>query len=176
HAGSDTDGQHNERRFGHPDLEMIDRKVAQLGHEYVRIDPAVEPAPHAAAIECRHYSQKREDRQPDDQRDDPRQNQNVDRVAPHGLQGIDLFAHFHGAKLGRIGRPGAARDHDRHDQHADLAHYQNAEHIDHVEVGAEAAKPEDALLRDDRADQECDQQDDRNGAPAYPVDVVHHGG
>ena len=70
----------------------------------------------------------------------------------------------------------AARDHDRHNQHADFAHHQNAEHIDHVEVSAQSAETEDALLRDDRSDQERDQQDDRNRAPAHAVEVMHHGG
>src|SRR6478609_6129064 len=155
---------------------MIERQVAQLSHKYVWVNSGVEPANQAAAIERCHHSQKREDRQPDDQRDDTRQNENVDRVEPHGLQGIDLFAHFHGAEFGGIRRPGATRDHDRHDQHADLAHYQNAEHIDHVEASTESAETDDALLRDDRSDQERDQQDDRNGAPAHAVDVMHHGG
>src|SRR4029077_170398 len=125
---------------------MIERKIAQLSHKYVWAYSGVEPANQAAAVERRHHSQKREDRQRDHQCDNARQDENIDRVEPHGLQGIDLFAHFHGAEFGGVGRPGPARAHDRHDQYADLADYQDAEHIDHVEVSTESAETDDALL------------------------------
>ena len=62
------------------------------------------------------------------------------------------------------------------DQHADFAQHQDADHVDDVDVGAEFAEMEDALLRDDAADQEGDQQDDRHRAPADIVELVHHRG
>ena len=62
------------------------------------------------------------------------------------------------------------------DQHADLAQHQDADHVDDVDVGAEFAEMENALLRDDAADQEGDQQDDRHRAPADIVELVHHRG
>ena len=62
------------------------------------------------------------------------------------------------------------------DQHADLAQHQDADHVDDVDVGAEFAEMEDALLRDDAADQEGDQQDDRHRAPADMVEMMHHRG
>ncbi len=43
-------------------------------------------------------------------------------------------------------------------QDAEFAQHQNADHVDDVDVGAELAEMEQALLRDDAADQERDQQ------------------
>ena len=59
------------------------------------------------------------------------------------------------------------------DQHADLAQHQHADHVDDIDVGAEVAEMENALLRDDGADQEGDEQDDRHRAPADPVEMMH---
>ena len=58
------------------------------------------------------------------------------------------------------------------DQHADLAQHQDADHVDDIDVGAEFAEMENALLRHDGADQERDQQDDRHRAPADAVELV----
>ena len=57
-----------------------------------------------------------------------------------------------------------------------LAQHQDADHVDDVDVGAEFAEMEYALLRDDAADQKGDQQDDRHRAPADIVELVHHRG
>ena len=92
------------------------------------------------------------------------------------LQRVDLLAHLHGAELGGVGAAGAARHHDGNDQHADLAQHQDADHVDDVDVGAEFAEMENALLRDDGADQERDQQDDRHRPPADIVELMYHRG
>ena len=110
------------------------------------------------------------------QRDDARQDQHFDRIEAHGSQRVDFLAHLHGAELGGEGAAGAARHHDGDDQDADFAQHQDADHVDDIDVGAEFAEVEDALLRDDAADQERDQQDDRHRAPADIVELVHHRG
>ncbi len=97
---------------------------------------------------------KRQQRHRDDQRDDARQHQHLDRVEAHGAQRVDLLAHFHRAELGRVGAAGAAGDHDADDEHADFAQHQDADHVDDIDFGAESAEMENALLRDDGADQE----------------------
>ena len=61
-------------------------------------------------------------------------------------------------------------------KHAEFAQHQNADHVDHVDVGAEFAEMENALLRDDAADQKRDEQDDRHRAPADIVELMHHRG
>ena len=100
-------------------------------------------------------------RQGNDQCDDARKNEDVDRIETHGAEGVDFLSHLHGAQFGGVGAAGAAGDHDRDDQHADFAQHKDADHIDHVFVGAELAKMKEALLGDDAADQERNEKDDR---------------
>ena len=57
-------------------------------------------------------------------------------------------------------------------QHAELAQHQHAEHVDHENVGAELTEMEDALLRDDAADQKRDQHHDRHRAPAHLLEMM----
>src|SRR4051794_40570703 len=166
-AGDDTDHQRHERRLDHADLEMRHRdRLAQARDVDFRAHSAVEPGHQPAAIERRHRAEEGQDRQCDDQREHARHDQHLDRVEPHGAQGVDFLAHLHRAELGRVGAAGPARDHDRDDQHAELAQHQDADHVDHIGIGAEFAEMEESLLRDDAADQEGDQQDDGHGLPA----------
>ena len=118
-------------------------------------------------------AEKGQDRQRDDQRQHPRQDQNLDRVEAHGAQRVDLLAHLHRAEFGGIGAAGTARHHDRHQQHADLAQHQDAQHVDHEDIRAEFAEMKDALLGDDAADQKGDQHDDRHRAPAHLLEMMH---
>ena len=93
-----------------------------------------------------------------DERHDARQHQHLDGIEAHGAQRVDLLAHLHRAEFGGIGAAGAAGHHDADDEHADFAQHQDADHVDDVDVGAEGAETENALLRDDGADQERAQQ------------------
>ena len=115
-------------------------------------------------------------RQGNDQGDDARKNEHIDRIEAHGAQGVDLLSHLHGAQFGGVGAAGAAGDHDGDDQHADFAQHEDADHVDHVFVGAELAEMKEALLGDDAADQEGNEQDDRHGLPADAVQVMDRGG
>ena len=89
---------------------------------------------------------------------------------------VDLLAHLHRAEFRGIGAAGTASDHDADDEHAELAQYENAEHVDDVNIGAEFAEVKNALLCNDAADQEGDQQNNRHRAPADIVDVMDHCG
>ena len=79
-------------------------------------------------------------------------------------------------ELGGVGAARAAGDHDGHDQDTDFAQHEDADHVDDVFVGAELAEMKEALLGDDAADQEGNEQDDRHGLPADPVQVMDSGG
>ena len=59
------------------------------------------------------------------------------------------------------------------DQHAQFAQHQDADHVDDVDFGAKGAEVEDALLGDDGADQERDQNNDRHRAPADALEVMN---
>ena len=137
------------------------------------LDSGVELRGQLAAVERGHGAEEGQDGERDRERDDARQHQRLDWVEAHGFEGIDLLAHLHGADLGRVGAARAPGDHDRHDQHADLAQHQDADEVDDVLVRAELAEMEEALLRDDAADQEGYKQDDGHGLPAHPVELVH---
>jgi hypothetical protein len=82
---------------------------------------------------------------------------------------------LHGAELGRVGAARASGHHDGDDQHADLPQHQDADHGDHVYIDTELAEVEEALLGNDAADQEGDQQDDGHGLPADAVEMMHKG-
>src|SRR6202041_430734 len=173
-AGNDADHRRHHRRLDDADGEMIDRDgVAQPQQEGLGIDAAIEPRHQPAAIQCRDGAEKGEDRQRDDQRQHPGQDQNLDRIESHGAQGVDFLAHFHRTELGGVGAAGSTRHHDRHQQHADFAQHQHAQHVDHEDIGAEFAEMKDALLGDDAADQKGDQHHDRHRAPADLLEMMH---
>src|SRR5690606_1083500 len=132
----------------------------------------VKPGDQPAAIQRRHASDEGQYGHADDQREDARQNQHFDGIAPHGSERVDFLAHFHRAEFGGVGTAGPARDHDRHEKTADLAQHQDADEIDDIIFGAEAAKMEETLLGDDAPDQEGDQHDDRYGLPYHTVEMM----
>ena len=59
-------------------------------------------------------------------------------------------------------------------QHADFAQHQDADHVDDVDIGAELPEMENALLGNDAADQEGDEDNDGHRAPADIVELMHH--
>src|SRR4029079_1723967 len=78
-TGDDADHGGHDRRLDDSDDEMIDRDgVAQPQQEGFRIDAAIEPRHQAAAIECGHCAQERQDRQRQHQRQHARQDQDLD--------------------------------------------------------------------------------------------------
>ena len=172
-AGDDADHQRHERRLDHADLEMGERdRLLQARDEDLGAHAAIEPGDQAAAVERRHRAEEGQHGQRDDQREDARQDQHLDRIEAHGAQRVDLLAHLHRAELGRVGAARAAGDHDGDDQHADLAQHEDADHVDDVLLGAELAEMEEALLGDDAADQEGDEQNDRHRLPADAVELM----
>jgi hypothetical protein len=64
----------------------------------------------------------------------------------------------------------------RGDEHADLAQHQDADEIDNQEIRAEVPEQIRTLLRDDRADQERNEEDDRHRPKAGAVEMRDNGG
>src|ERR1700723_3220927 len=103
-AGDDADHRRHHRRLDDADGGMIDRDgVAQPQQERLGIDAAIEPRHQPPAIQRRDGAEEGEDRQRDDQRQHPGQDQNLDRIESHGAQGVDFLAHFHRTELGGVG-------------------------------------------------------------------------
>ncbi len=95
-TGDDADHRGHDRRLDDADDEMIDRdRVAQAQQEGFGIDAAIEPGHQPAAIERGHGTEEGEDRHRNDEREQPRQDQHLDRVEAHGPERIDLLAHLH---------------------------------------------------------------------------------
>ena len=96
------------------------------------------------------------------------------RIEAHRAQRIDFLPHPHRAELRRVGAAGTAGDHDADDQHAYFAQHQHTDHVDDVDVRSKLAEMENALLRENGADQYGDQQDDRHRPPADALELVDH--
>jgi hypothetical protein len=94
-------------------------------------------------------------------------------IEAHGAQRVDLLAHFHRADFGGVGAAGASGHHHANDQHADLAQHQHRDHVDDIHVGTEGAETENALLRQNGADHESREHDDRHRAPADLFQMMH---
>src|SRR5262249_47304252 len=157
-ASDDTDDQCHERRFNHADLKRRTRyRFAQTRQENLGLDATVKPGHQTATVQRRHRTKEGQDRHRDHQGEDARQNQYFYRIETHGPQGIDFFAHAHGAELGRIRAARTAGDHDAHDQHADFAQHQHADHIDDIDIGAKFTEMKNALLRENSSDQHRDE-------------------
>ena len=103
-----------------------------------------------------------------------RQNQDLYRVKTHRAQCINFLAHAHRAELGRVGAAGPAGHHDTHDQHAYFAEHQHTDHVDDIDVRPKLAEMENALLRENCADQYRDQDDNRHRSPANALELVDH--
>lgn len=105
-----------------------------------------------------------------------RQDQDVNGIEPHGRERVDLLAHLHRAEFGGVGASRPARDHNGDDQHAELTQHRDADHVDGVGLCAESAEVEEALLRDDGADQESDQRDDGDRLPPDAIELIDQRG
>ena len=169
--------ERHERRLDEADLErrQPDRLAQPLEIGFGR-HAGIEPAHQAGAVERGHRAEKSQERHRDDERDDARQHQNLDRIEPHGAQRVDLLAHLHGAEFGGVGAAGAAGHHDAGDEHADFAQHQDRDHVDDIGVGAEGAETQDALLRENGADQERGEKDDRDGAQPDAIELIDRRG
>jgi hypothetical protein len=127
---------------------------------------------HRAAEQAHDIGVEGEQRQHQDQRQHPRQHQDLHGVEADGAHGIDLLVDLHGADLGREGRAGAPGHDDRrqHDRH--LAQDADPDQVHGEDLGSELLELIGALIGQHHADQERDQADDRHGVEARPLHLV----
>ena len=82
--------------FSMPTLKcVVEIASCKPGDEDLRAHAAVEPGNDAAAVKGGYRSDEGEHRQREDQRDDPRKDQDRDRIEAHRPQGVDFLAHLH---------------------------------------------------------------------------------
>ena len=91
-----------------------------------------------------------------------RQYQHLDRIKAERADRVDFFARLHRADLRGECAAGTAGDQDRGEQHAELAQERIADKLDGEYARAEVAQHRRAEERDDRADEETQQRDDRH--------------
>ena len=116
----------------------------------------------AAAGEPHRVRDDRQQRQGDDERDDSRHDQQLDRIHTHRAQRVGLLVELHHADFRGKRAPRAAGDDDGRQQNAHLA-----QHRDRTRSTTNMSAPKlRELLRseigDDHADQKGDQRDDRD--------------
>src|SRR5688572_12462318 len=180
HAAQRTDqrDQHREdRRLDHayPEGVLADRALDAVD---VLPEGNVDeiPGQDRAADESHGVGDDRQDRQRDDEAQDARDHQYLDRIHPHGAQRVDLVVQLHGADLGRERAARAAGDDDGGQQHAELAQHRDSDEIDDEDLAAELPELLRADVGDDHRDQEGDQRHDRHRGEARLVDVAHDRG
>ena len=82
-------------------------------------------------------------------------------IEPHRRQRVDLLVDPHRADLGGERGAGAPGEQDRGHQRAELAQHAEADQVGDEDLGAEALHRHRRLEREDHAEQERDQRDDR---------------
>ena len=146
-AADHADDVGEDRRLDKPYQEGVDRhRVVQLPYELRNRDAEIEIAHHRAADHGHDVGVEGEKRQGDDERDDARQDQDVDRVEADRLHRVDLLVDLHGTDLGGEGGARTPGHDDRGEKHADFAQNADAERIDGEDFHIEALQLVGALI------------------------------
>ena len=110
------------------------------------------------------------------QGEEPREDQGVERIDAQHLHGVDLLVHLHRADLGGEGRGRAAGQQQGGDQHVELAQHRDADQLDGEHLGPELAQQVGAQQADHRADEEGGDGDDRDGVQPGALGQGEHRG
>src|SRR5450759_4085884 len=157
----------------------------QIGSNADRLDEAVEKLAEAdaelrarhdhAAEYAEHVRKYGQQRQRDHQRDDLRQNQQIQRRDSDGAHGVDLLGHGHRADLRGVGGARAPGDDDGGDQRRELAQHRQTDEVGHENVGAVLPELVGALIGDNDPEQERQQPDDGQCVESGAAYVVQDG-
>src|SRR6266436_5966106 len=99
-----------------------------------------------------------------DEREHPREHEELRRRYAHGGQRVDLLIRVHRAELSREGGTGSARHDDGGHDAADLARHRDRDQVGDEDRGAELLELDGADEREDEPDQEADQAHDAERA------------
>src|SRR5579883_478100 len=160
-AAGEGDDAGEYRRFQHANPESpAGQRRAELAQERWNRDVEGAPRHQGAAEQAHNVGVEGDERQRQQQGEDARQDQDLDRVEAEDLHGVDLLIDLHRADLRREGAARAAGDDDGGEHDAELAQDGDAEQVDGVELGAEAPQLVGALEGEDDADEEGEEPDD----------------
>ena len=126
-------------------------------------------AQHADADDCaaQDADQVRidgEQRHHGDEREHPREHEELRRRYAHGGQRVDLLIRVHRAELSREGGAGSARHDDGGHDASDLARHRDRDQVGDEDGGAELLELDGADERKDEPDQKADQAHDAERA------------
>ena len=149
------------RRLDHADPKgSRAQRQPQLVHELRDRDPEHPPGHQGAAEQPHQIGENRQHRQSQQQSEQARDHQHLDRVEADRAQRVDLLVDLHRADLGGKGAAGAAGDDDRGHQHAQFAQDADRQQVDGIDLGAELAQLVGALVGDHHPDQKRQHADD----------------
>ena len=115
----------------------------------------------APPTQADEVGEQRQQRRHQQRGDDTRRDQEAHRIEAHRRQRVDFLVDRHRADLGGERRARAAGEQDRRHQRAELAQHREADQVGDEDLRAEPAHRYRRLEREDHAEQERDQRDDR---------------
>jgi hypothetical protein len=120
------------------------------------------------------HREQHQERRHQERGDDARRHQETHRVEAHRRDRVDLLVDAHRADLGGERRARAAGEQDRGHQRAELAQHRQPDQVGDEDLGAEALHRHRRLEREDHAEQEADQRDDRQRVGADALAHAPH--
>ena len=153
-------------------LNVLLQHADEHGGGYVQ----AEGADHGTAQQAREHGDKGQRRQGDQQRDDARQHQQLQRVKAQRADGVDLFIGFHGADLGSEGTGGTPGHQDGRQQHAKLTQEGEGHQVHGENGSAKGLQHGSAQKGDDRADHKGKQGHDGDGIDPGLFNLGRNGG
>ena len=124
---------------------------------------------HGAAEQSKHIREQREQRRHQQRGEDARRDEEADRVESHRRQRVDLLVDAHRADLRGERSPRSPGEQDRRHQRTELAQHREPDQVGDEDLGAEALHRDRGLEREDHAEQERDERDDRQAVGARPL-------
>ena len=150
-------------RLGDADDDGADRQHRmQPADERARRDVELGGADDDAAGDAGQVADEDKQRQADDDGDEARNHQHLDRREAEGTDRVGLFLYLHRADLRREGRARAAGDDHRDEQRRQLAADGDADAVDDEDGGAVGLRLHAEQIGEDDADQKAHQRGDRN--------------
>src|SRR5213594_1112308 len=138
----------------------------------VRVDVPVEYRDQHPADEADAVGEDGDDREDEQRRQEPGDDEPLDVVDPERAQGVDLLGHLHGAELGRDARGDLASHEDGREHRSQLSQDRQGHDRAHVVLGPEPGHVDGALQRQHHAGEEGGGERHDQGAHADDVDLA----
>ncbi|CEE18053.1 hypothetical protein XAC2852_790027 [Xanthomonas citri pv. citri] len=176
-AADQADHQRKQRRLREPDQEMPQLDgVVHARQIHLRRNIQVERAHGDATGQAGDHRDEGQQRQGEDQREQARDHQQVDRVQAQRTDRVHFLARFHRTDLRGEGAGGAACQNNCRQQHREFAQEGDGHQLHHINFRTEVAQDGRAQEGDHRAHQIRQQHHQRHRVQAHLLHVMHGGG